>query len=466
MAAEDQAVAAEASNRCDVVAVECDDTVEESSSPVNVIHMTGFLSRLTPAETLSQTLDYVRDPRAYLQSRLGSATFEERRKAGLLCLPAKIDRDVYGRGEHMAGFEQHIANLLGKQNGLFFLTGVQAQLAALKTWCERAGNGNRRVAWHVSSHLEAAEERAFEALYGLERVFLGRKEDDLPTVEEIREVLELPTGERPVVIVVEIPNRVLGCKTYTFSELETLSSHCRQAGVKLHCDGARLWEIEPYYRKTAGKTFADIAALFDSVYVSFYKGLRGATGAMLVHDDASFISEAKTWRRRAGGNAFTLFYEVVDCERGFNENIGTFDAKWAKMEEVVERVSAACEGFRTRSGERVVEFVPERALCCQVRTVFWGFTIGELGKARDRVEERLGVRVFEKMWPKKSLDEQGKEERTKKGGSEVSEPNVEDDDRWHVVEWMIVSSLLEVETKVLVGAYVALCEELVAASKD
>ena len=50
---------------------------------------------------------------------------------------------------------------------------------------------------------------------------------------------------------------------------------CRERGVPLHLDGARIWESAPHL----GHSVAEIAALADSVYVSFYKGLGGLAGA-------------------------------------------------------------------------------------------------------------------------------------------------------------------------------------------
>ncbi|MBK6600293.1 MAG: hypothetical protein IPG28_01725 [Betaproteobacteria bacterium] len=50
-------------------------------------------------------------------------------------------------------------------------------------------------------------------------------------------------------------------------------------GIHLHLDGARLWEAREAY---APRTHAEIAALFDSVYVSFYKGVGALAGAMLL----------------------------------------------------------------------------------------------------------------------------------------------------------------------------------------
>ena len=68
-----------------------------------------------------------------------------------------------------------------------------------------------------------------------------------------------------------------GGQTIPLNELKRISSLCRDRGVKLHCDGARFWEIQPYYNIP----FSELAALFDSVYVSFYKGIGALAGSMV-----------------------------------------------------------------------------------------------------------------------------------------------------------------------------------------
>ena len=165
------------------------------------------------------------------------------------------------------------------------------------------------------------------------------------------------------------------------------------------------------------------------------------------------------WQRRAGGNAITSMYEIIDCERGYNENIGTFERKWRKAKDIVSGVTEATAKFKTEDGRYTVDFMPERPKCCQTRTVFQGFTAEELNAARDRVEEKSNVRVFEKLWPKKTLDEQLAAERTLNAGTNGEAEELEDD-RNHVVEWQIGSMTENIETQVFVDAYVALCEEL------
>jgi len=420
-----------------------------------------FAALLTVSQTIDQTARYARNPRQYLEQRLGKEDLEARKD--LLCIPDEVNRDIYGGGEHKAHFQAHIAKLFGKEEALFFITGVQAQLAALRIHCKRSGN--HRVAWHVTSHLETAEERAFEHLYGLDRILIGTNEDENATVSEIEKVLTLPEDQRPAVLLLELPNRTLGCKTYSFSDLEKISALCKDNNVRFHLDGARIWEIEPYYQKTAGKTFPDVANLFDTVYVSFYKGLHSNSAGAMLLGSSDLITEAKVWQRRAGGNAYTLMYEVVDCERGYNENIGTFKEKWSKMSEIQEAVTRATEAYNTADGQSVVSFAYGPALCCQVRTVFAGYTNDELVAARDQVEAKSGVRVFEWLKSKQTVDEIQKAERESKADSGHHNVKQSQPGKLHEIEWMIVNETMQLDTKVFADGYVALCEELAAARR-
>lgn len=215
-----------AANRCDI------DAISDKQPEPTVLTM--FAPPMETADYIERTARYARDPEAYLRQTLGS-DFTTRKE--LLSLPEKVDRDAYGTGTHKTHFEAHIAQLMGKPHGLFFITGVQAQLAAIKIHCERAGKS--KAAWHVTSHLEEAESSSWKELYGLNRRLVGAKNDALPSVDEVMEVLRLPEDERPAALLIEVPNRTLGCATYSFDELQEISTACREANVKFHCDGAR-----------------------------------------------------------------------------------------------------------------------------------------------------------------------------------------------------------------------------------
>ena len=76
-------------------------------------------------------------------------------------------------------------------------------------------------------------------------------------------------------------------------------------------DGARLWESLPFYQNDGGasRSAADVCAPFDSVYVSFYKGLGGMTGAMLVGSD-DMIAEARVSSQEIPPKMFHFQFQV------------------------------------------------------------------------------------------------------------------------------------------------------------
>src|SRR5205823_12945610 len=107
-------------------------------------------------------------------------------------------------------------------------------------------------------------------------------------------------------------------------------------GVKLHLDGARLWEAREFY---APKTLAEIAALFDSVYVSFYKGIGALAGAMLLGSQ-DFIGEARVWRRRQGGTLVQLHPLVASAAMRFDDQLAKMPAYRRRAREFAAALAA------------------------------------------------------------------------------------------------------------------------------
>jgi hypothetical protein len=152
------------------------------------------------------------------------------------------------------------------------------------------------------------------------------------------EFLNFTTIPKPSVLFVELPHREVGGKITPWDDLVCMSTHCRRNGIRFHCDGARLWEAEADY----GKPMCELCALFDSIYVSFYKGLDGISGAMLLGKQ-SFIAESTDGMiRRLGGNQFSLMPLAVSCWSGYRVNKDTF---YIKRDKLVEVLAALTEAF-------------------------------------------------------------------------------------------------------------------------
>ncbi|MEH7438888.1 beta-eliminating lyase-related protein [Neobacillus drentensis] len=229
-------------------------------------------------------------------------------KEAFVNVDGDLESDMYGKGKIIEDFQAKMAEYLGKEAAVFFPSGTMAQQIALRIWCDQ--KGVKRVAYHPLSHLEIHEEDGLKELHHIEPVLLA----DKSRVISLEDVLGM--DEDIACLLLELPQREIGGQLPDYRTLEEISAYCREKGIKLHLDGARLFEIIPYYQKSA----EEICALFDSVYVSFYKGIGGIAGAILAGEKA-FTEESKVWKRRHGGDLISLYPYLISADYYFDQRI-------------------------------------------------------------------------------------------------------------------------------------------------
>ncbi|HEX6247796.1 MAG TPA: beta-eliminating lyase-related protein [Nocardioidaceae bacterium] len=246
--------------------------------------------------------------------------------------------DRYGADGEVAALEREIADLLGKPAAVFMPSGVMAQQAALRSWADRSSSD--AVAVHGLSHFVLHELDALGEVHRL-RVQQLTREPRPATVADLDGVAE------PLAAVsIELPLRDAGYLLPEWDDLAAFSSRCRERGVPLHVDGARLWESQPFY----GRPLAEVADLADSVYVSFYKGLGGLGGAALA-GPADLVEQSRRWQRRHGGTLFTLLPYAVAARQGLATRLG-------RMASYVDRARELATALEGIEGVRVMPSPP------------------------------------------------------------------------------------------------------------
>lgn len=236
------------------------------------------------------------------------------------CAEFGIDEwDTYAEHGAIERLEQEVKALLGKPAAAYFPSGIMAQQAALRVHSERAGSV--RVALPDLSHLLVHEEDGPRIVQHLRMEHLTQGAQ-APTAAHLEAIPGLLAA-----VLVELPLRDAGCLLPTFDELAELSARCHERGVALHIDGARIWESVDYL----GRGLAEIAALADTVYVSFYKGLGGLAGSVLLGAE-DVLAEARLWRRRMGGTIYRNTAEAVSALAGLRRRLPLMAAcaRWAR----------------------------------------------------------------------------------------------------------------------------------------
>jgi threonine aldolase len=242
---------------------------------------------------MTNTVNELKQACRWILSRQRAATAAETLAHLAAHASANDAVDDYGSGGAVARLEQLTTARLGKQAGLFFIKGVTAQLCVLRAYAQARGCHN--VVIHPMSHMDMDEAGAIETVADIRAIRLGRF---APFTAQALEALTEPVAA----VVVELPLRRAGFLLPDMEDLRAISVWCRKQSIPLHFDGARLWEAAAGY----GVSEAELAALADSVYVSYYKGLGGLGGAM-VTGSATLVDSLRVWKTRYGGDLFTAY---------------------------------------------------------------------------------------------------------------------------------------------------------------
>jgi threonine aldolase len=250
-----------------------------------------------------------------------------------------VTADVYGDGGVVADLEAHLAELLGKPAAVFLPSGTMAQGATLRVHADR--RASRTVLWHPACHLDSHEGQAHARLHSLVGRPVGEL-DRLVTLADLDEVAE------PVAaLLLELPQRDLGGQQPDWDELTAQTGWARERGAAVHLDGARLWEASAGYDRSP----AEIAALFDTVYVSFYKGI-GALPGCCVAGSAADVAQVREWRHRLGGTLYGLWPNAASALALLPERLAELPARLRHA----RAIAAALTGV---AGVRVVPDPPQ-----------------------------------------------------------------------------------------------------------
>ncbi|MGI5237138.1 threonine aldolase family protein [Dactylosporangium sp. CA-139066] len=206
---------------------------------------------------------------------------------------AEVGDDVFGEDPTLHELQEYVAGLFGHEAALFAPSGTMANQIALQLAVPRG----EELLCDAAAHVVTDEIGAAAAIGGVStRTWPSAGADLDPAVvaDMIRPdgFVAVPTRA----IAVEQTHNRQGGAVIPLPALQALRKITSDAGVHLHCDGARIWHAHV----ADAVPLATYGALFDSLSVCLSKGLGAPVGSLVV-GSAERIAAARKLRKRMGG---------------------------------------------------------------------------------------------------------------------------------------------------------------------
>jgi threonine aldolase len=273
---------------------------------------------------------------------------------------AQVGDDVYGEDPTVNRLQESVAAMFAKEAALFVPTGTMGNEICIKTFTEP---GDEIIAGE-DSHVVVYETGAPGLLSGVQIRALPAARGVLDP-GKVRQAVRPGTYYFPPtrLVCVENTHGRSGGAVYPLEDLKDLWLLTREAGIKLHMDGARIWNASV----ASGVSWAEYARYSDSISVCFSKGLGAPVGSMIISDRKS-IERARRYRKIFGGGMRQAGILAAAAEYALAHNL-------AKLAEDHEKAKAFA-GILERDGRFGIR-------SDRVETNMVIFDIAPTGRSRD-----------------------------------------------------------------------------------
>lgn len=207
---------------------------------------------------------------------------------------AEVGDDVFGEDPTVNALELKIASLFNQEAALFCPSGTQANQIAIAAWTQPGDE----VICSQLAHIYLYEGGGIAANAGCSVRLIG-DERGMFGATDVRSNINNPhDAHLPMTKLVSVEDSVNkgGGAVWDVEEIKRIRQVCIEKGLKLHCDGARIFNA----LAVSGNSSQEYGKLFDSISICLSKGLGAPVGSVLT-GSAEFIRNARRIRKRFGG---------------------------------------------------------------------------------------------------------------------------------------------------------------------
>lgn len=206
---------------------------------------------------------------------------------------APVGDDVFGEDPTINQLQKNVSDLLGKEAGLFVVSGTMANQISINT---HTVPGNE-IILEAGSHIFNYEAGAPAFLSGVQMHPIPGKLGVI-RMEQIEPLIRPKNAHSPQTRLIWIENthNRAGGTLFPIEEMKRIRELADAHQLMMHLDGARLWNAHV----ATGIPLKTYAQYFDSISVCFSKGLGAPVGSMVL-STSDFIQRAHRIRKVFGG---------------------------------------------------------------------------------------------------------------------------------------------------------------------
>jgi threonine aldolase len=254
---------------------------------------------------------------------------------------AVVGDDVYGDDPTVQELERRVAALAGMEAALYVPSGTMGNQLAVHTHTQRGDE----VLLEANSHIYLNEQGGVGALSGcLAHPLPGARGAIDPTA--VAAAVRDPCDDhvaRVSLLCLENTHNRHGGVILPLEKLQRLADAAHARGLKVHLDGARLWNASV----ASGVPIRDWAARVDSLMMCFSKGLGAPIGSILI-GPADFIRRARRTRKQWGGGMRQVGILAAACLHALDHHV-------ERLADDHRRARRLAAGLSSAPGVHVVE---------------------------------------------------------------------------------------------------------------
>lgn len=246
---------------------------------------------------------------------------------------AEVGDDVYGEDPTINSLEERVAQLFGKEAGLFCPSGSLANQLSIRML---VAPGEELIT-ETNSHIVRAELGAGAVFSGITtRTWLADR--GLLSAADVLNIARPDSGPYLVsttAIAIENTHNFGGGTVQPLDEIKKLRQESQSLGIALHLDGARIWNAHI----ASGVEFKEYGKYFDTISVCLSKGLGAPVGSLMLSTKDRVI-KARAWRKRYGGGMRQAGILAAAAHYALDNNLALLKNDHKRAKEIAIAIAA------------------------------------------------------------------------------------------------------------------------------